>query len=455
MKSVIEVLEELESVGGRLAKEDILDSHVSNDLLKRFFVAALDPYVDYGVRKFKKPEAAVNGIADDTVVTSFLELLEKFAVRELTGNAAKDEISGRFFHMTKVQQKWCERLLLKNLRCGVQDSTINKTWPNLIVGFEVALAKTLSTSHDKTLGIQILDEVNYPVRIEPKLDGLRCIAIKSNGEVTMFTRNGTPLDTLPTVKAALENSPFDNIVLDGEAMGADWNESASVLMSKKTKKDDKNIVYNVFDCVLLQDWRTQTCDEPYEKRLMRLLNTVIVGVPNAPIKLVPGKTVENEEQLMKFYSETMGHGFEGIMLKDLKAPYRFKRSDAILKMKPVVTYEGVVVGNYGGRVGTKREGMFGGFEIVLPNGIVTRLGGGFNDALRAEIDLAGPDTFNKRIVEIEGQPDPMTKDGLTVDGKVRFPVFMRFRDANDVDRAVIAAGEKFSGVSDLLDPRDR
>jgi hypothetical protein len=48
-----------------------------------------------------------------------------------------------------------------------------------------------------------------------------------------------------------------------------------------------------------------------------------------------------------------------------------------------------------------------------------------------------PKEYIGKIVEIEGQPDPATKDGLTKDGKIRFPVFTRFRDVNDVDQAVI------------------
>ncbi|NBO55541.1 MAG: hypothetical protein EBU84_13345, partial [Actinobacteria bacterium] len=124
------------------------------------------------------------------------------------------------------------------------------------------------------------------------------------------------------------------------------------------------------------------------------------------------------------------------------SPYVFKRSDSVRKMKPVTTYEGVVVGHYQGNLGSKREGMWGGFEVVMPNGIVTRVGGGYTDAVRAEIDL-DPGSYVGRIVEVEGQPDPLTDDGLTRDGKVRFPVFVRFRDNRDVDSKVLEAAKSY------------
>jgi len=163
---------------------------------------------------------------------------------------------------------------------------------------------------------------------------------------------------------------------------------------------------------------------------------------DAPVKQVAGLTVTSEAELMKFYSESMEAGYEGIMLKDLDSPYLFKRSDNIRKMKPVATYEGVVVGHYEGRRGSKREGLWGGFEVVMPNGVVTRLGGGFTDKLKSEVQLA-PDDYLGKIVEMEGQPDPLTGDGLTKDGRVRFPVFCRFRDESDVDPKVISAGKKY------------
>jgi ATP-dependent DNA ligase len=112
-------------------------------------------------------------------------------------------------------------------------------------------------------------------------------------------------------------------------------------------------------------------------------------------------------------------------------------------LKPYVTYEGVIVGWYKGRRGTKREGLFSGFNVVLSNGVVTRVGGGFNDATRAQIQLDGPDTWIGKIVECEAQPDPLTKDGLTEDGKMRFPVYVRTRSEADVDPKVIAAGKAY------------
>lgn len=437
-KTVIDILEELESTSGSNAKKEILEVNRKNELLKRVFVAAQDPYTVYYVTKFKMPKAKAEH-PHDNVIEDFLSVvLPPLASRQFTGNAARDWVIEAFSRMSEVQQKWCQRILIHNLRCGVQESTVNKIWPGTLKSFSVALACTLKSEFTRGEGIKILDKVTYPVRVEPKLDGLRCIAVKKDGVVTFYTRNGTVLETLPNIKKVLEDAQYDNAVLDGEAMGSDWNESASVLMSSKSKKDDTNIVYNVFDAMSIDEWLNQESLSEYADRCS--LVEVIVQKCAARVRQVPHINAKSEDELKAFFAKCMNEGYEGVMLKTLTTTYEWDRSKNILKLKPCVTYEGVVVGTYEGRKGTKNEGRFGGFNVVLPNGAVTRVGGGFNDATRAEIQL-DIDSWIGKVVECEAQPDPLTSDGLTEDGKMRFPVYVRTRPEGDVDPTVIAAGQ--------------
>jgi hypothetical protein len=442
MISVIDILEGLESDNSRLFKEDLLEKNHKNDLLRRTFIATFDPYVNYYVSKFKMPSSSVTGDLDDVVVESFLKFIdESLSTRKLTGNTAKEAVISFFGRLSEKQQKWCLRILLKNLRCGVQETTVNKIWPGSITKFSVQLAETLSSHFEKDKGIVIDEPVKYPVRVEPKLDGLRCIAVKHNGEVTMFTRNGTVLETLPTIKAALESADWDNFVLDGEAMGSDWNESASVVMSHKKGKDDSGIIFHIFDAMHFDDWRDQACDILLHDRIT-LTDELVRLSQNKCILAVEGEEVNSDEELMQFYSKTMEKGYEGIMVKDISSKYTFKRSNSVMKLKPVMTYEGIVVGSYEGRRGSKREGLWGGFDVVLSNGVVTRLGGGFTDKMKAEIGI-DPVAWIGKVLEMEGQPDPLTADGLTKDGKVRFPVFVRSRDERDVDPKLLEAATNF------------
>lgn len=199
------------------------------------------------------------------------------------------------------------------------------------------------------------------------------------------------------------------------------------------------MIFHVFDALPFEDWHDQESHLDLEDRL-ELAKELVSQVGNPAVVQVQGRLAQNQEELLAAYLHDTDAGYEGIMVKDLVAPYLFKRSSNIRKMKPIATYEGIIVGHYEGRRGSKREGLWGGFEVVLPNGVVTRVAGGFTDALKAEINL-DPDSWIGRIVEMEGQPDPQTGDGLTKDGKVRFPVCVRIRDPRDVDPRVVAAGE--------------
>lgn len=453
--SAYEVLDALESNGSRLAKEAILKAVESAEdwtvkkLVKAILTAGLNPYINYGVRKLNKtkPNQMIGELKIEGGLLDFVyHTLPKLAARELSGNAAKDAVESELNEMSEYAHKWAKRILLKNLRIGVQAKTVNKIWPDLIPKFEVQLAHSLDTAHVAG-NIVINESVTYPVRIEPKLDGLRCIAVKTHGIVNMYTRNGREIETLSTIRHALEScGEIDNVVLDGEAMGEDWNESASIVGSKKNLKNDDNIVFNVFDAMTFNEWETQDCAKSLNERVDFVAN-VVAKVASRHVQQVPGVEVANQEELMVQYERALEDDFEGVMLKNPSGGYGFKRTRDVLKMKPVATYEGVVVGTYGGRDGTKRHGKFGGFAIVLPNGVVTRVGGGFNDKERDDIDAAGWDTFKGKIMEVEGQP-PLTKDG-----RVRFPVFTRWRDESDVDPLVMEAYNKFSEEA-VLQPED-
>jgi ATP-dependent DNA ligase len=132
------------------------------------------------------------------------------------------------------------------------------------------------------------------------------------------------------------------------------------------------------------------------------------------------------------------------MLKDMGATYQWKRSAAILKMKPVATEEGVVVGWHLSPERTKRAGLFGGFIVLTPNGVTTKVGGGYTDALKQKIQDEGPASYVGRIIECEHQPP------FTVDCKMRFPVFTRFRDPSDVDSKVLAAFDAWKSAGNVV-----
>lgn len=444
-KTVIDVLEDLESVNARTYKETVLRRRASDDLLRRIFVAASDPYRNYFVSQFRLPSVSdgvpSHEVDDDDYIAAFLDILENdIMTRKVVGKAARQHLEAFFSGLpTRRIQEWCRRILLKNLRVGVSETTIDKVWPGSIRKFSVQLAESLDVRNIKGEWI-LKDDVAFPLWVEPKLDGLRCVAIKAGGEVTLYTRSGSVIDTLPTIAKTVAEFPVDDVVFDGECMGKDWNESSSVVMSKKTRKDDSCMTYHVFDMIPLATWRDQSRSfDLYARR--RVMHAVVPTI--GPVRIVEGVQVGSVKELFEVYSRFLEQRYEGAMVKSPDAAYDFKRSRAVLKMKPVASRELVIVGYHEGNAGSKREGQFGGFDAVADNGVVTSVGGGFDDKLRAAIQLDRPESYVGKVIECEYQPDPTTQDGLTRDGRLRFPVFIRFRDSRDCDQRLLQVADKY------------
>ena len=125
-----EVINLLEEDNSRLVKENILKHEVLNNNTELFegFKLALDALVTFGVKKVEeKTNESGPGLAWDEFVGSARTLID----RTCTGNAARDLITDMMNQSTTEQwNNWYRRILIKDLRCGVSEKTINKIVKN-------------------------------------------------------------------------------------------------------------------------------------------------------------------------------------------------------------------------------------------------------------------------------------------------------------------------------------
>ena len=121
-----EIIHQLELHPSRLDKEKII-SEAMEEGLDDFFEGirmALDPLVTFGVKIVpeKETEKSQNFLWED-----FRKLANKLIQRELTGHAARDAIITAMECATKEEWNgFYRRVLIKDLRCGVSEKTINK-----------------------------------------------------------------------------------------------------------------------------------------------------------------------------------------------------------------------------------------------------------------------------------------------------------------------------------------
>lgn len=135
------------------------------------------------------------------------------------------------------------------------------------------------------------------------------------------------------------------------------------------------------------------------------------GVPW--LQAVEQVRVVDRAALMQRLDAVVRAGGEGLMLHRADAPYVTGRSDALLKLKPWLDAEAVVVGYIPGK--GKYQGMTGALKMELPDGKRFQIGSGLSDALRHQ-----PPPIGARITY---RYQHLTKNGLP-----RFPRYLRVRE---------------------------
>jgi DNA ligase-1 len=133
-----------------------------------------------------------------------------------------------------------------------------------------------------------------------------------------------------------------------------------------------------------------------------------------------------EIQFKEFNKQAIDDGYEGIMIKDVDAPYVCKRHVAWLKQKPFIEVSLTITAVEEGT--GKNEGRLGAL-ICEGNDdgkfIKVNVGSGFTDDQRSEY-WADKDSLIGQIVEVRADAATRSQDSDDV-WSLRFPRFLHFR----------------------------
>lgn len=266
-----------------------------------------------------------------------------------------------------------------------------------------------------------------PMYAEPKLDGLRgAIVVDQNNVCGALTRTGLPIPNARlVVEEIVKSGKFAGYVLDGELMGRNWNESQSIVKTQEEHPDIANLKFHVFDIIRIAEWEAKKSSVPQHQR-RRDLERMIASAKLKRTVLVEQVEVFNNSA-KNFFLKQLEKGYEGIMLKDIQAPYAFKKSSAWLKYKPFFEGDFSITGAVEGR--GKHAGRLGALKLagtVQWKGrdvqVESEVGTGFDDATRDWLWQKHLDaTLLGQIVEVEFQE-------VTEDNSLRFPSFSRMRE---------------------------
>jgi DNA ligase-1 len=186
----------LESHPSRLNKEAIIEV-IAKEGNDEFFAGcrlALDPMITFGLKQIpEKTNEDGLGLSWD----SFVAITERLRNRTLTGNAARDAVNDLINQSTQSEWNgWYRRILIKDLRCGASEKTINKVVEKKYASYAIPIFGC-QLAHDSANHESKVTGKKY---IEVKLDGVRVITIvRTDGRVDMFSRNGKELLNFPHV----------------------------------------------------------------------------------------------------------------------------------------------------------------------------------------------------------------------------------------------------------------
>jgi DNA ligase-1 len=416
------VIRSLEEHPSRLNKEAIIEAEKDNIELLEGFQLALSPFITFGVKKVPS-HSGPDGQGLPWV--AFKELCELLRTRQLTGDDARTAIELALGASTGKQwNDWYRRILIKDLRCGVSEKTINKVVKNAVPLFECMLAHDGANHESKVSGKKLL---------EPKLDGVRVLTIVDceARTVVQYSRNGKELVNFPHITEGLlaHIDDFDrSFVLDGEIISTSF-QALMKQVHRKSDADASDAVLMLFDMLPLSEFKAgkSTLGQKRRTAFLKQFKGVFDKVSN--IGLVPQVEVDldtaiGEMQFVAFNKEALKNNYEGIMIKDLDAKYVCKRHVAWLKQKPFIEVS-LEVTNVEEGTG-RNEGRLGALVCSgVDDGktIVVNVGSGFSDNDRIEF-WADRDSVIGQIVEVRADAITQNQDGTY---SLRFPRFLRFR----------------------------
>jgi DNA ligase-1 len=423
MSNCDSIIRSLEDHPSRLNKEAIIEAEINNVELFEGFRMALDNLYTFGVKK-----VPTHGGPDGQGLpwAAFKELCHLLATRQLTGDDARSAIELALSASTKSQwNDWYRRILIKDLRCGVSEKTINKVKKSIPV-FECMLAHDGANHEKKITGKKL---------IEPKLDGIRVITVinMEARTVTQYSRNGKELENFTHITKALEANIDDferSMVLDGEVVSS----SFQALMKQVHRKDnvqagDARLM--LFDMLPLSEFRSGKSTLGQRRRSNMLRTMKPIFDKTACIDIIPQIEVDldsyvGELEFKQYNKDAIEAGFEGIMIKDLDAPYECKRSVSWLKMKPFIEVSLAVTAVEEGT--GKNEGRLGALICEGEDDgktIRVNVGSGFTDDQRSEFWM-DKEAMVGQVVEVRADAATRSQDSETV-WSLRFPRFLRFR----------------------------
>lgn len=208
------------------------------------------------------------------------------------------------------------------------------------MGAKAVLRPMLAQSFDKHA-----KKIVYPVFVQPKLDGVRCLAYKKGSEIILESRKGKRFKSLKHIEEFLDDvfKKYPGLILDGELYNSTENfqELSGIIRRDKTNPKSIKIHYHIYDIINEKsfDERNKFIEKLFDSDHLK------VGPAKDFIIKVETFTAKSKDEVDKLHDKIRGEGYEGIMLRNSAGPYQpDKRSYDLQKYKVFQDQEFKIVG---------------------------------------------------------------------------------------------------------------
>lgn len=327
-----------------------------------------------------------------------LHILHRLSAREVTGNQALQELQNYYNTLTVESQHVMKCILDKSFDCGMSLKTINKVWDNLIPDIVPMTCQPFNDKNSK--------RIKFPCYAQIKYDGSRILVFVDlvADTVRYQTRNGKTLQ--------IENNELDNdfkllaervgemgdilnissilaepkFVFDGELHSGVQDRVKSNAIATKfvrgtaSTKEHESVRIVLWDFIPFRALKIKKYDLTYKDRYGILQDRLI---PTDNISIANTVTLHSIDECLAYNEQAVNLGEEGIIVKNINAPWVAKRSFDCIKMKEELESEliikEVVVGQ------GKYSESTGALYCESSDGIVTvSVGTGLSDSQREE-----------------------------------------------------------------------
>ena len=260
-------------------------------------------------------------------------------------------------------------------------------------------------------------KIVFPAIMQPKLDGIRCIAIIRKEKCTLWSRTRKAINSMPHIVTEIERQfkGREDCTLDGELYNHSYKdkfeEIVSLVRPDAPKTGHGVVQYHIYD--------TATPILTFQERSAFLArhikpNNILVLVDTVPIVFM---STSKDDGVGEAFVKYRKMGYEGAMIRNAQSLYENKRSYGLQKIKEFDDAEFEIIGVEAGR------GRMSECAIFC---CVTKKGDNFNCKMEGSLDsLKAYLTKPKSVI---GKKLTVRYQGMTNGNVPRFPIGVIVRD---------------------------